>query len=68
MPYLAFAVFLIVNTIAQHDMTQFYIYGLVIIAMIVGDILSKGSPARMLLIFSCMTYPLEQNYLNLYCF
>jgi FHS family L-fucose permease-like MFS transporter len=54
MPYLAFAVFLIVNTIAQHDMTQFYIYGLVIIAMIVGDILSKGSPARMLLIFSCM--------------
>lgn len=54
MPYLAFAVFLIVNTIAQHDMTQFYIYGLVIIAMIVGDILSKGSPARMLLIFSSM--------------
>lgn len=54
MPYLAFAVFLIVNTIAQHDMTQFYIYGLVIIAMIAGDILSKGSPARMLLIFSTM--------------
>jgi FHS family L-fucose permease-like MFS transporter len=54
MPYLAFAVFLIVNTIAQHDMTQFYIYGLVIIAMIAGDILSKGSPARMLLIFSGM--------------
>ncbi len=54
MPYLAFAVFLIVNTIAQHNMTQFYIYGLVIIAMIAGDILSKGSPARMLLIFSSM--------------
>ena len=54
MPYLAFAVFLIVNTIAQHDMTQFYVYGLVIIAMIAGDILSKGSPARMLLIFSSM--------------
>lgn len=54
MPYLAFAVFLIVNTIAQHDMSQFYIYGLIIIAMIIGDILSKGSPARMLLIFSCM--------------
>jgi FHS family L-fucose permease-like MFS transporter len=54
MPYLAFAVFLIVNTIAQHDMSQFYIYGLVIIAMIIGDIMSKGSPARMLLIFSTM--------------
>ena len=54
MPYLAFAVFLIVNTIAQHDMTQFYVYGFVIIAMIIGDIMSKGNPARMLLIFSGM--------------
>jgi len=54
MPYLAFAVFLIVNTIAQHDVTQFYVYGFVIIAMIAGDILSKGNPARMLLIFSSM--------------
>ena len=52
MPYLAFAVFLIVNTIAQHDMSSFYIYAIVIVAMIVGNITSKGSPARMLLIFS----------------
>ena len=54
MPYLAFAVFLIVNTIAQHDVTPFYVYGFVIIAMIFGDILSKGNPARMLLIFASM--------------
>ena len=54
MPYLAFAVFLIVNKIAQHDVTPFYVYVFVIIAMIIGDILSKGSPARMLLIFSLM--------------
>ncbi len=54
MPYLAFAVFLIVNSIAQHDVTPFYVYGFVIIAMIAGDILSKGSPARMLLIFASM--------------
>jgi len=54
MPYLAFAIFLIVNLIAQHDITPFYIYAFVIIAMIIGDILSKGSPARMLLIFSLM--------------
>ena len=40
MPYLAFAVFLIVNAIAQHDISSFYVYGFVIIAMIVGDILS----------------------------
>lgn len=54
MPYLAFAVFLIVNAVAQHDISSFYIYGFVILAMIAGDILSKGNPARMLLIFSLM--------------
>ncbi len=52
MPYLAFAVFLLVNTIAQHDVSQFFIYALVIAVMIVCDIASKGNPARMLLIFS----------------
>ncbi|TDH24241.1 MFS transporter [Segetibacter sp. 3557_3] len=53
-PYVAFAVFLIVNAIAQHDISQFYVYGLVIIAMIAGDMLSRKNPARMLLIFSAM--------------
>lgn len=54
MPYLAFGVFLAVNAIAQHEIQHFYVYGLVIIVMIIGDILSKGNPARMLLIFSSM--------------
>lgn len=54
MPYLAFGVFLTVNAIAQHDISSFYVYGFVIIAMILGDIMSKGSPARMLLIFSSL--------------
>ena len=52
MPYLAFGVFLLVNTIAQHDVTQFFVYAFVIAVMIIGDILSKGNPARMLLIFA----------------
>lgn len=52
MPYIAFAVFLLVNTIASHDVSQFYIYALVIAVMIGCDIASKGNPARMLLIFS----------------
>ena len=52
MPYLAFAVFLLVNSIANHDITPFYIYGAVIAVMIVCDILSKGNPVTMLLIFS----------------
>ena len=53
-PYLAFGVFLMVNAIAKHDLSHFYIYGLVILVMIACDIASKGNPARMLLIFSCM--------------
>ena len=52
MPYLAFGVFLLVNTIANHDVTQFFVYAFVIAVMIAVDILSKGNPARMLLIFS----------------
>ena len=52
MPYLAFAVFLLINKIFQHDITPFYVYGLVIIALIIGDLLSRGNPARQLLIFS----------------
>ncbi|MBX2951493.1 MAG: MFS transporter [Leadbetterella sp.] len=51
-PYLAFAVFLLVNLIAKHDLSPFYIYAFVIMAMIVCDILSQGNPARMVLIFS----------------
>lgn len=53
-PYIAFGVFLAVNKVAQHNVTPFYVYAFVIIAMIAGDILSKGSPARMLLIFASM--------------
>lgn len=54
MPYVAFAVFLLVNKIAGHDLTPFYLYALIIIVMIIGDLLSKGNPARQLLIFSLM--------------
>jgi MFS transporter, FHS family, L-fucose permease len=53
-PYIAFGVFLIVNAIAKHDLTPFYVYGLIILVLIGADILSKGNPARMLLIFSSL--------------
>lgn len=53
MPYLAFAIFLIVNAIAKSDLTVFYPYALVILVMIAADILSQGKPARQLVIFSC---------------
>lgn len=52
MPYLAFGVFLLVNAIAKHDLQPFYIYALVIVALIIANFLSMGNPARQLLIFS----------------
>lgn len=51
-PYLAFLVFIFVNTIAKHDISQFYPYAFVIAVMLILDILSKGNPAKMLLYFS----------------
>lgn len=53
-PYLAFAVFLIVNKIAGHDLGPFYIYAAIILVLIAADYLSKGNPVRMLLIFSLL--------------
>lgn len=53
-PYLAFGVFLLVNAIAKHDLTPFYIYALIILVLIGADMASKGNPARMLLIFSAL--------------
>jgi len=53
-PYLAFGVFLVVNAIAKHDLTPFYVYALIIVVLILADMASKGNPARMLLIFSVL--------------
>ncbi len=53
-PYLAFGVFLAVNKFMNHDLTPFYVYGLIILVLIIADMASKGNPARMLLIFSVL--------------
>lgn len=52
LPYLAFGLFLLVNTIAHHDVTPFYLYAGIIMILIIADIASKGNPALQLLIFS----------------
>ncbi len=52
MPYLAFGVYILVNSIAKTDMQPFYVYALVIIALIIANFLSLGNPARQLLVFS----------------
>ncbi len=51
-PYAAFGVFLLVNAIAGHAISQFFVYVGVIVVMVLADMLSKGNPARMLLYFS----------------
>ena len=53
-PYLAFGVFLGVNSFMNHDLTPFYVYALIILVLIFADMASKGNPARMLLIFSIL--------------
>ncbi|CAN5270190.1 N/A [soil metagenome] len=51
-PYLAFGFFLLVNKIADHDLTPFYLYAAIILILIVADLVTKGNPVRQLLIFS----------------
>ena len=52
LPFVAFAVFLAVNAITRHDVSQFYGYAAVIVLMILATLASKGNPARMLLYFA----------------
>ena len=52
LPFLAFGVYLAVNAIAQHDVSQFYGYAGVIVLMIAATLLSRGNPSRMLLYFA----------------
>lgn len=74
MPYIAFGVFLLINKLAQHDITPFYVYAAVIVVMIVGDIMSKGNPARQLLISSSLAIIalaigiLSSGYISVYAF
>lgn len=53
-PYAAFALFLLISKLANHDVTPFYVYGFAIIVLIIADMLSKGNPARQLFIFSAL--------------
>jgi len=52
LPYLAFGVFLAVNTIAGYSVMQFLLYAAVIVVMVAATFASRGNPARMLLYFS----------------
>ncbi|MFT3756095.1 MAG: MFS transporter [Pseudoxanthomonas sp.] len=52
LPFIAFAVYLAVNSILGHNVSQFYGYVGVIVALIAVTLFSGGNPARMLLYFS----------------
>ncbi|MGY3213187.1 MFS transporter [Mucilaginibacter sp. HD30] len=53
-PYAAFGLFLLISKLANHDVTPFYVYGFAIIVLIIAELLSKGNPAKQLLIFSSL--------------
>lgn len=52
LPYAAFGIFLAANSIAGHDVSEFYGYAALVAVMIVVDLLSGGKPARQLLLYS----------------
>jgi FHS family L-fucose permease-like MFS transporter len=74
MPYIAFSVFLLINIIAGKPIEVFYPYFAVILVLISGDILSKGDPARQLLIYSLLGIValfvgmLSSGYLSVFAF
>lgn len=74
LPYSAFGIFLLVNFIGGADLTPFYYYFAVIPVIIVCDLLSKGSPARQLMIFSVvgiaalLTGILAEGMISVYAF
>lgn len=51
-PYLAFGFFLSVVWLANHDIQPFFVYGFIILALILLDYLSHGNPAKQLLLFA----------------
>ncbi len=53
-PLVAFGIIIVVNTIAQKDMSPLYWYVLCVIVLIIGFFLSQEKPALMLLIFSIL--------------
>ncbi|MFN5369990.1 MAG: MFS transporter [Bacteroidia bacterium] len=54
MPYLAFGVFLSANRIAGNNTNELMLYGGIILVLILADYLSKGNPAKQLLLFSLL--------------
>lgn len=53
-PFIAFAILLIVNVAFGYDMTAFYYYAVCVLIQIIAFFISNNKPARTLLIFSLL--------------
>jgi len=54
LPFIAFAIFLLVNFVAGWDVTIFYHYLFLILVLLAADSISEGKPARQLLLYSML--------------
>mgnify|MGYP001175019181 FL=1 len=54
LPFVAFGIFLFVNSIAGNSMEQFYPYLGIVILLIIADKLSKGNPVNQVVIYSAV--------------
>lgn len=54
MPYLAFGLFLLVNGIAGHSITEFYVYAIPVVILIAADLYCLGQAEKQLFVFSIL--------------
>lgn len=54
LPYGAFGVFILINSISKNDLSSIYYYAFVIIVIILAEWMSKGNPGRQLMLFSAL--------------
>ncbi len=54
LPFLAFAIFLLVNIVAGHSVSQFYPYLFLVIVLSTADAISEGHPVKQLLLYSML--------------
>ncbi|MEY3236358.1 MAG: hypothetical protein RI883_459 [Bacteroidota bacterium] len=54
LPYGAFGVYILINSITKQDLSGIYYYAFVIIILIIAENFSKGNPSRQLMTFSAL--------------
>ena len=54
LPFLAFSIFMLVNYIAGHNVSQFYPYLFLVIVLMVAEAFTGGNPVRQLIVYSIL--------------